>query len=246
MPLAEVPQEYRIVACIGEPFSFDERSYEDIEALDADELHYSREPEEHEKRGEKNAGRGSYVISAISERNKQSGGFKNCTGLVLVGTDISSGHTVSMMSHQHAEQILLRKADEFDRDLVASLQAFVAQTQEGTRDAVIVGGNYFSASAGYKNRSLATFGTNYVDSIKKIARPVREIMHVEPHVVIGPSMASGKQHAADVALDTEHRRLYILRPPQPHKAFGENDISFPASEVDQHVPVWDEVSKDIF
>jgi hypothetical protein len=79
------------------------------------------------ERGQKTGGRGTYVISTVSESSKYSDGYSYCTGLYVFGVDRVTGKTISMLTHQNPVKVLNGLEDMFISDLTGSLTEFAAR-----------------------------------------------------------------------------------------------------------------------
>jgi len=128
--------------------------------------------------------------------------FKNCTGLIVAGIDKETGESVSFLSHEDPDYFLryASATEKFADDLRERIQELKDRCEEGTIDAVIVGGNYFSDRPKYRE--------NYLMSIAVVSKEVKSVLGFEPVVITGPKTTSGQD---DVFYDNSHRRLYIMR-----------------------------------
>lgn len=160
----------------------------------------------------KHCGFNSYTISGIDASFKCSEGFYRCTGIVVVGLDKETGKNISFMTHQDPKKILYESNDQFDKDLSDRLKDLLTRSEKGTVDAVIFGGNVSS----YIGVEDSTANINYRDSIKKLSCILRERLGFNPLIITGPKNRplKGTPHAHfdSVFFDTDHRRLFIIRP----------------------------------
>ncbi|MEK7179190.1 MAG: hypothetical protein AAB727_02965 [Patescibacteria group bacterium] len=206
-----------IVACVGTPEQFrdnpgDEQRVLIIGGIEEEKaplnINYYGEQDALVKRGMKNAGKFSYVMSPIDAADKISRRFINCTGLVVAGKDKRTGENVSLVTHQDPHYFLVTESRKsiFVHDLEQKLREIKERCEEGTIDAVIVGGN--SDSGGY-------YKDSYVNSIKLLSEETQNVLGFEPVVMTGPKAVSPVLDWAaqdDVFYDNAHRRLFIIRP----------------------------------
>ena len=204
-----------IMACIGTPEQFrDELNGIEPEEVLLDSsseensnrnIDWYGDPEELNKQKIKNAGAYSYVMSSIDDLSKFSKSFKNCTGLIVTGTDKETGKNISFLTHQDPEYFLnFRKfKNKLTDDLRTQLEELKKRCEGGTIDAVIVGGNYFE--------NKTKFQENYIQSIELLSKEVKNVLGFEPVVMTGPKTEMGKGGQDDVFFDNDNRRLYIMR-----------------------------------
>lgn len=224
-----------IIACVGTPDQFRENSGIETELKGvfrivpkksgASNIDYYGDPTKLTEQNFKNAGRYSYVISPADGFDKFSGEFANCTGLVVTGQDKSTGENISFLSHQDPGYFLAEKtnSNQFVEDLRQRLKELKERSVEGTIDAVIVGGNYFTESEGFLK--------NYLESIKLLSEEISKILGFQPIVMTGPKTTSGRDH---VFYDNKNRRLYIMRP----NVGDDTTKSFSPSEIKDQEKKW--------
>ena len=190
---------------------------------------FNAKPEELSKENIKNAGRYTYVISPVDERDKISSKFFDCTGIVACGIDKKTGQNISFLSHQNPERFLGRAQKQFLADLRERIMELKEKSTEGTVDVVIVGGQYVDLPNAEEERA------RYLESIRLLGEEVKKIMGFEPVVITGPKLwgLDGKEDDT-VFFQNEGRRLYIIR---PH--VGDNSTeSFLPSELDAQKEKW--------
>lgn len=158
--------------------------------------------------------------------DKFSESFKNCTGLVVAGVEKGTGKKISFLSHQDPQYFLTysKDTDEFTNDLREQIKELKERCEDGTIDAVIVGGNYFSDRSRYQE--------DYLKSIALLSKEVKNVLGFEPVVITGPKTVKGQD---DVFYDNDHRRLYIMRP----KVAQEGTKSYLPNEIDNQERGWD-------
>jgi len=237
------PVQGPITACIGAPETFSKEDSEALAALQSEFVDYKGSRGDARELNQTRGMDPAYVISALSNTNKHSNKYINCIGAALVVTDVATGKNISLLSHQHVLNLIGKSSqklkDQDFRDAFSNLlHEFMRRTEKGTRDAVIFGGNYFrNERARDANMPTSSFADNYVDAVKVLSATIAEVIGLDAHVVVGPQTRGGD---IDVTLDTQNRRLYIVRLEQPG---FENNVNFPASKIDEYIPLWDKEEK---
>ena len=74
------------------------------------------------EKGFKAGGEQTYVISPITEKPLRTRGLRDCTSVVVVGTDAKTGEQISFISHQNPKEFLKDIKDRFTRDFNESLE----------------------------------------------------------------------------------------------------------------------------
>lgn len=206
-PKIEVKKDSKsIMGCIIDSKNVDEISREMIEKIIEDGVFvdYYAEEKIYQENNMKNAGRKTYAISACDEKDKWSTRYYNCTGVIMIGEEKETGKQVSFMSHQDPDRFLGSKKQKFAEDLEERIREFKSRVKEGTIDAILFGGN----AGDYQ----------YQESIKFLGDVVKTQLNFEPRVQTGPNSDWYSENGAtDIYLDTQNRRLYIVR------VFQEND-----------------------
>ncbi len=199
-------------------------------------INISESPTELEKKGFKNGGIDSYVISPLDGLNKFSGNFRNCTGLVVSGQDRDTGENVSFLTHQSPRFIFLnqKRQDLFLSDLKSSLLEIKEKCEEGSIDALLFGGNYVDDQAINNHISTTQINKNrYLNSIKLISEVVDQELGFQPAVATGPKRTPGEDR---VVFDNQKKRLYISRP-----EVGESSSnSYLPQDIEEQRKTWDE------
>ena len=148
-------------------------------------------------KGFKAGGEQTYVISPITEKPLRTRGLRDCTSVVVVGTDAKTGEQISFISHQNPKEFLKDIKDRFTRDFNESLEELKNRCVPGSIDVVICGGrNNPSAVEGYKN------------SLKTLSSAINERMGFVPTVICG-SKNAGED---DIYFKPKDRQLHIVRP----------------------------------
>ncbi len=225
-----------IIACIGEKDSFTGEELEDLGRLQSEKVDYYGTEKKWKRSGYKNGGEYSYVISALSESNKASTEYYNCTGVAAVGRDRRTGKNLSILSHQDP-RFFLNKKENFAKDLVTSLEEMVERSEPGSIDVVIFGGNYTAESQSVldEHESERTKVHDYRDSIAILSQIINDVVGMDPQVILGPD-TSFNVDGTGVVLDTQKRRLYVTRPNQPGQ--GNTNINFRAADLKSHEERW--------
>ncbi len=210
-----------IIASIGTHEDFDEFIGSDFftEDREWDDVDYLASPDDLVRKNFKNNGRKSYVISPLDDLNKFSTQFRNCTGVVVSGKDKQTGKYLSFLSHEDPQFFTDPKNLEiFTDDLKKLLREVKEKCEEGTIDAVVVGGNHFTSlfdenddsdARKEQEKQDAFFRKKYQESIEILSREIFEMFRFEPVIIVGPKMTHGEDY---VYYDNEQRRLYIFRP----------------------------------
>ncbi len=193
----------------------------DRENRDAD---YYGDPKDLQRDNFKNRGEDTYVISPVDELDKLSNQFANCTGVVATGREKETGRNISFFSHQDP-RYFLRKKSQFIIDLDERLEELKKRSEEGTVDAVVLGGNSFDSDPTYQKA--------YTESIELLADEIEGVLGFEPVIVTGPKTVSGRDNAY---YDTEHRRLFIERP----EVGNATTESYLPSEIKEQSKKWQE------
>lgn len=168
-------------------------------------IDFAGSPDDLRKEGFLNAGYETYVISPVDSINKFSKEYVNCTGLIVVGKDKTTGENISFMTHQKPDRFLHNKKDIFIKHLTERLEEIKERCESGTIDARIIGGNYISnprIEKIYNTRQM------YLDSIELITAEVKKVLGFSPSVFNGPKKSAGEDNAF---FDNANRRLYLMR-----------------------------------
>jgi len=206
----ETPELKPIMTCVGTLEDFGGKLKGKLKALktgtsfSAENVDFWESKEKIEKRGQKNAGNNTYVISSISSKDKFSRNFYNCTGLVVVGIDEKDGKDISFISHQEPGVILNMGGvgQLFKQDLSDRLIEMRNRCVPGSVDIAIVGGNFIDDNE-YRGKDI------YGGIVELLTEEVLEVFEFSPHVAVGPKIIVGRD---DVYFNTKERRLYVIRP----------------------------------
>ncbi len=144
------------------------------------------------------------VLSDVDGSNKFSAEFRNCLGVVVVGSQGREEHQSLLI---HIDPIYFKgDATEFSKLLSVKLEEIKAKTEEGSMDALIFAGRIpdsdLKADFDYELE-------HYQSAITKLGDLLTTSLGFEP-VVIPPKPANHKQ-ATTVYFDTSNRRLYMAQ-----------------------------------
>ena len=204
-----------------------------------------------------NAGPKTYVISPIDSKNKYSGDFLDCTGVVASGIDKKTSKNISFMSHQNPDFFLddEEKQIKFRKDLIQRLKELKEQSLPNTIDVVIVGGNEditpkkvpdenFRLGIDDETKFLKDEYTNYKESIQILNNTIIKVLEFSPTILIGLnsriSQKPGSNNALDIYFDNKNRRLYTIR----EKQESENNESFLPNNIDNQIKKVKKVKKE--
>ena len=233
-----------IVGCTYDRKNIDKESqyYLDDFKRSAEFVNFLSKKEEILKNNFKNSGEETYVISDISEKNKYSVDYYNCTGVVAVGIEKKTGQNVSFLSHQSPSFFVENKEErlKFKKDLIENIKKIKEQCVSGTVDIVIFGGQKEEVSVKVpddnENKDFV-FGRDdqdlselikkefdvYKDSIRYLSFFISSEMGFLPVIISGPNENFEEEyHALGIYFDNKNRRLYLVRP----KEDSENNESF--------------------
>lgn len=155
--------------------------------------------------GIKSAGEETYVISPITEQNLFSDKYLNCTGAVGIGRSKASGKEIAFISHQDPKYFIDKGpeySEKFRKDLEETLRALMDQSETGSVEVVIFGGNIDPANA----ESEKTI--EYRKSVDILNSIIRDVTGRDPAVMSEPNPDKG---AIDVTVTTQTRKISIDR-----------------------------------
>jgi hypothetical protein len=175
----------------------------------------------------------AWVISPIENSNFSSNEFANCTGAVVVGSEIEAGENIAFMSHQNPDYFLKDKKDKFIADFQQRLGDMGKRCARGTIDAVLFSGRFAHVKE-YKQLGLerSMFIQEYVDSIKLLSEQIYETLGFHPEVIVGPKLSPAYD---TVTFDTQNRRLYLTRHDKKPTDFVQ---SFNAKDIETVSKTW--------
>lgn len=209
-----------IMVCIGTVEDFSKQDLESTVSFDVD---WKNGTYQSGKEGEFfTAGPATYVISAIDDKDKFTEGLNRCTSLVVSGIDKDTKKNISFLTHQPPAMISFMKeyvfADEARReqtkkmypfldDLKTQLLKMKEKCEEGTIDAVIVGGSNGKLTPKELTEQRKKMN-DYLLSVEILKENVKQILDFSPREVNGPKKDGGQDK---IRFDNEHRRLYFIR-----------------------------------
>jgi len=172
----------------------DERDFGDALWADYD---FGDDPE----KGIISGGPESYVISPVTSENLFSDKYLNCLGTIGIGRDAITGKEIAFISHQDPEFFLNRGPEQtkkFETDFKNIINDLVAQSQEGTIEIVLFGGNDTPDDPSSKK------SVDYTKSIELLKTFVQEVAGFKPKVLQGPNRRGG---AIDATVFTAERKI---------------------------------------
>ena len=143
----------------------------------------------------------SYVISPVTSENLFSDKYLNCLGTIGIGRDAITGKEIAFISHQDPEFFLNRGPEQtkkFETDFKNIINDLVAQSQEGTIEIILFGGNDTPDDPAAKK------SVDYTKSIELLKGFVQETLGFRPTVIQGPNRRGG---AIDATVFTAERKI---------------------------------------
>jgi len=172
------------------------------------------------------AGKYTYLISKIDDRDKFTDHLINCTSIIATGKETHSNKNISFVSHQNPKFFLGKEKNNFENDLTERLLELKERSEKETIDIVIVSGKYTN-HRNYKEQ--------YKKSVEFITLVVEKVFDFEPVVVGGPK-TKGLKDA--MYYDNGKRRAYLIRqqgiPLHPE---------FVNSTMQENTEKWEEVNE---
>jgi len=196
----------------------------------AHDVDYFADQKELEKRGLKHGGAGhAYVMSPIDDKDKFSKNFINCTGIVVAGREKQTGKDISFFAHLYSPSIAFktRKRETFLSDLHEQMEEIKKRTEEGTIDATIFGGNYFSENDPINKRTVM----DYTKVIEILSKELKKGLGFDPIIMTGPKTVLNGE---DVYYDTANRRMHIVRP----ETGNSSTASYVAKDMETEKEKW--------
>jgi len=187
-------------------------------------------------KGHLTAGYETYVISLANENDKRSDKLRNCTSVIISGTDKDTGKNISLVSHQDPKSFLPNEkgiSKQFTEHLQQQLSDFKIRCLPETIDAVMLGGNYLRDGIHRKD---------YAKSVAFLSNKIKLVLGFEPVVITGPKTNEAtdedenKESGDDKFLfDTKNRRLYLVRP----EVGNSTTESYLPSDFDEQAQKWE-------
>lgn len=201
-----------LIACIGPDHTYDEKELANLEKLKPEQIHFFAPSDRKDELGMKHNGHFTYVISPITERNKESGLYQVCTGLVVSGLDKKTGRPISFLTHQNSAFLFKNDTwSRFQEDLNTTLKEFVARVRPGTSSAA-----FYAGSIQHPVDDLnGAYRQEYMDTVEFCRNAVATTLGTELEVFEETGI-DYDVHAVRAVRDIEHNRLYILRSEQDH------------------------------
>jgi len=193
---------------------------------------------------------GTYTISSVSNTDKYSKDFLDCTGVLFVGTGAEFGKNISFMSHQNPDALFhnTEVREKFKIELNDKIDTLIKHCLPKTVDVVIFGGNDkkedisdillndFSFDMNKINENYDDIysdkNENYRKSIKFLNHIISIKLGYSPVVISGfNDKYNENNNSATVYFDNDKRQLHIVRPRQDTV----NNESFLASDVEAQI-----------
>ncbi|MDD2487665.1 MAG: hypothetical protein PHS92_04840 [Candidatus Gracilibacteria bacterium] len=163
----------------------------------------------------KGEGKHYYIMSDVSEDDKYSLDYRNCTGVIMTGIDKVSGNNISFMTHQDPV-FFLQNQLMFEKDLKQKIDEIKNRAKPGSIDVILFGG----WEGGYLEFD------EYESSIGLLDKIITKELGKSPMVKPGPAINSAVP--TNAYYETKNRQLYITR---KESDFPETDESFVAKNV---------------
>ena len=159
----------------------------------------------------------TYCISDCNSLPKYSYWYMDCTWVAIVGTDSESWEQISILTHEDPEYFFKTPENQksFEDDLCKRMSLIKERSKKWTIDAVVFWW-YFR----YDELSFAY--VKYLRSLKLLNDLITEELDFPPVMIAWPNL-DWSNDALDVFLDTQNRRLHLIRPFQKH---NEANFSF--------------------
>jgi len=173
-----------------------------------------------------------WTISTVDNFNKFSEKLLDCTALVVVGKDKTTGENISFISHQNPFEILNDKIGrKFNIDLKKRLTEIKERCKAGSISATIVAGKYPKKNMASPFATVEEMRKDYLDSIELISNEIELTLELKPTIFNGPKFV---RNYDNIYFDNEKMRLYLMRP-----EVNFNIESFSISDIDKEKKKWD-------
>lgn len=184
-----------------------------------------------------------FTSTGINEKNKYSKALRMCTGVVAVGKLRDSGKEVSFMTHNLFPTILRSKRNvkklsvrngasekvayndivrQYGEAFREQLKNFYELVDKDSIDVIGFGGQAYGRKGIFEDSSWK----EYESAIKYQSQLIKEELGSEPTIIAGPqdgpTFTGYGETGTDVYLDTQNRRLYIVRSEQKNAKRNEN------------------------
>lgn len=168
---------------------------------------------------EKGNGREDYFSTKINEKPKYSTDYIMCTGVVAVGKSTENGKQLSFLTHNlfpslNSEEKDLHTKKIYQNNFTNQLENFISLVDKNSIDIVILGG----VASGNKTIFKDPSWQNYKDAVLDQSKIIENILGIKPLVITGPQ----DWGRTDVYLDTQNRRLFIIREKQENSKRNEH------------------------
>lgn len=167
----------------------------------------------------------AYMISNVSDEDKFSEWYKNCTWIIMIWKDKYTWKNISFMTHQDPKMFLKHK-DEFEADLKNKIEEITEKCIPWSTDVIIFWGQDYDELE-FKE---------YKASVNLLNRIITRKLGKSPEVILWPKINSSEP--LNAYFNTKLRRLYIIR---WESDFPETNISFLAKDVNKYIKYVKEV-----
>ncbi|MBI5003483.1 hypothetical protein HZC00_00095 [Candidatus Kaiserbacteria bacterium] len=207
-------------------FSDDEHIF-DYQDPRVETLNYYSPPEETKARGQLTAGKNSYVISSVTEKDILSRDYADCSGAVFFAQTKDPHHPVAFQTHQDPGAFLYTHKNidvSFFEDFNKRLQEFIAKTDQDTVSFAFFGGNFFDLpySESFSNKEIlqksgrqdvdTNMREHYIRSMLLLHKITRTYFPEKTaRVIVGPNTTGGR---IDVRTCTQEHLLVFRKPEQ--------------------------------
>ncbi len=206
----ELPK-YAILICIDDNYDNLDSIQEKFDNKNALNVDFYDNVKEMNKKGNKNNGEYSFVISPANERLKYTTMLRICTSVVISGLCKETKKNISIITHQ-TPRTILEKHDEkkyFKELLRESLSKFKSKCIDKSIDVVIVGGKFETDT---KN---SIENQEYEFSLKTLEKVLNEELKFNPLIIEPLTNQEEVFLGQDIYFDTPNRRLYVFRTKTP-------------------------------
>lgn len=184
-----------------------------------------------------------FTSTEINENDKFSKALRMCTGVVAIGKSKDSGKEVSFMTHNLFPTILRSKGrvkklsvrneagekmayndivSQYDEAFRKQLQEFSKVVDKESVDVIVFGGETYGRKGLFEDSSWK----EYESAVTHQSQLIKEELGSEPTIIAGPqdgpTFRGYGETGTDVYLDTQNRRLYIVRSMQENAKRNEN------------------------
>lgn len=201
-----------ILACVY-PWEDRNKLFEGVTQIcqEPEQVDYYADPQANHRRGHLHNGSQTYVISSVSGNVKISTTYKDCTGLVVVGDSSDGSGVLSLLTHQDPRHFVRGSGamqKKWVTDVTTRLTELRDRCRAGSIDCLIVGGKFLSYDT-LNKPDLYDFSK----SLECMHAVVVDTLGFEPVCLLPPGESCEE---ADVILETQNKRLHVVRCQHPY------------------------------